>query len=141
MSTNPGALPPELHHLRQWLRDVFQEASRGLPWPQQAGLLLIEQALVAGMFGGLVVQARMLDEARRASGDLADSERFTATIAALEAIALGPLPAQVQQAVSQLMHLPGGTELLERTSRDLLSIWRPLGWGRRDGGEGPRSSS
>jgi hypothetical protein len=109
--------------MRQWLREVFQEASRGLPWPQQAGLLLVEQALVAGMFGGLVVSAWMLEEARRQSDDPGTSERFAQTLAALEAVALGPLPAQVQQAVRQLAGLPGGAEVVERATRDLQAMW------------------
>ena len=128
MSTGtPGPLPAELLHMRQWLREVFQEASRGLPWPQQAGLLLVEQALVAGMFGGLVVSAWMLEEARRQVPDVAVNERFTQTVAALEAVALGPLPAQVQQALRQLVGLPGGTEVLERAARDLQTLWSG-GW-------------
>lgn len=125
MSTGtPGPLPAELLHMRQWLREVFQEASRGLPWPQQAGLLLVEQALVAGMFGGLVVSAWMLDEARRQTTfDAGVNDRFQATLNALEAVALGPLPAQVQQALRQLVGLPGGAEVVERAARDLQNIW------------------
>lgn len=119
----PGPLPAELLHMRQWLREVFQEASRGLPWPQQAGLLLVEQALVAGMFGGLVVSAWMLEEARRQTSDPGVSDRFQQTVAALEAVALGPLPAQVQQALRQIVGLPGGAEVVERAARDLRSMW------------------
>jgi hypothetical protein len=124
--------------MRQWLRDVFQEASRGLQWPQQAGLLLIEQALVAGMFGGLVLSAWMLDEARRASGEVSGSDRFAATIAALEAVALGPLPAQVQQTLRQLASIPGGAEVIERASGDLQRIW-DLGWATGRGPDVPGS--
>ena len=122
-SGTPGPLPAELLHMRQWLREVFQEASRGLPLPQQAGLLLVEQALVAGMFGGLVVSAWMLEEARRQTTDPGVNDRFQQTLAALEAVALGPLPAQVQQALRQLVGLPGGAEVVERAARDLRSMW------------------
>ena len=131
MSTgSPGPLPAELLHTRQWLREVFQEASRGLPWPQQAGLLIVEQALVAGMFGGLVMSAWMLEEARRKTLDPGVDDRFQETLAALEAIALGPLPAQVQQALRQLVGLPGGTEVVERAARDLQALWNG-GWPQR----------
>lgn len=119
----PGPLPAELLQMRQWLREVFQEASRGLPWPQQAGLLLVEQALVAGLFGGLMVSAWMLDEAHRRSADPGVNERLQQTIVALEAVALGPLPAQVQQALRQVAGLPGGTEVVERAARDLRAMW------------------
>ncbi len=122
-SGTPGPLPAELLHMRQWLREVFQEASRGLPWPQQAGLLLVEQALVAGMFGGLVVSAWMLEEARRPSVEPGVNDRFQQTLTALEAVALGPLPAQVQQAMRHLVGLPGGAEVVERATRDLQSMW------------------
>ena len=114
MTQAPGPLPAELLHVRQWLREVFQEAARGLPWPHQAGLLMIEQAIVTGMFGSLMVSAWMLEEARRTTDGPVLGDRFERTLHALEAVALGPLPAQVQQALRQLAGLPGGAEVLDR---------------------------
>lgn len=61
----PGSgfpLPTELVETRDWVFEVFKEAGRGLPWPQQLGLLLIAQAIVAGMFASLLAPSWLLKE-------------------------------------------------------------------------------
>lgn len=67
-STWPGRgdlLPPELLHTQEWLHEMFKQAGRGLPWPHQMSLLLVEQAIMIGMFGGLLASAWHLTQQRQ----------------------------------------------------------------------------
>ncbi|HEY9723717.1 MAG TPA: hypothetical protein V6D47_17020 [Oscillatoriaceae cyanobacterium] len=101
-------LPPELVETRDWLFEVFKEAGRGLPLPQQIGLLLIAQAITAGMFATWIVPSWLQRDAQR----LPDG---------LEPL-LVILPAPLQTAVRQL-----GTPALDELERALSALGLAIG--------------
>ncbi|MDB5097320.1 MAG: hypothetical protein JWM80_1741 [Cyanobacteria bacterium RYN_339] len=103
MAARPDAFPEEILLMRRWLSEVFSQASQGLPWPQQASLRLIEQALAMGMFGGLLSSAWLLQEFRARSSDPNGGPDLTHVMNALQQAALGPLPLPVAEAMHVLM--------------------------------------
>jgi hypothetical protein len=120
-------LPEELTRTREWLHELFQEAGRGLPWPYQLALSLVEQGLVMGMFGGLLASAWLLQEARARSGSggLAPGPELAPILAALEQAAIVPLPEQVQAALRLLGQAPGGPNAFEETIAVLIKPFFP----------------
>lgn len=101
MTTRDG-IPDEILLMRRWLGDVFTQASRGLPWPQQAALRLIEQALAMGMFGGLLSSGWLLQEFQARSSDPSRIPDLSRTLQALQEAAIGPLPGPVIDALRLL---------------------------------------
>lgn len=137
MNRTPDSIPQEILLTRQWLREVFKEATRGLPLPYQVGLLAMEQAIAAGMFGGLLTSAWMLEELRRDSDSPEAQQRFHKLVEALEQAAIGPLPAQVHTWLRSLAELPQASQqaiwdrLLNSASGASLgeiigSLWPPI---------------
>jgi hypothetical protein len=118
MAVRPDAFPEEILLMRRWLAEVFSQAAHGLPWPQQAALRLIEQALAMGMFGGLLSSAWLLQEFRDRSSDPARMPDLTRVMQALQQAALGPLPIPVAEA----MHL-----LIQPSSNPLAAMQDMLG--------------
>ena len=101
-------VPPELLHTREWIHEMFQQAGRGLPWPHQMSLMLIEQAIMLGMFGGLLASAWQLAQQRQ--GPLSDPGGFDlgAFLSQLEASATEAMPQELQTAVRHVRsHLEG----------------------------------
>jgi hypothetical protein len=116
-------VPPELLQMREWLHEMFQTAGKGLPWPHQMSLMLIEQAITIGMFGGVLGSAWAF--AQR-TGQLPDPRQLDlgSFLASLESSATDALPDQVQVAIRHVQaHLvPGG---LEKTVEGLWDqFWR-----------------
>lgn len=114
-----GLLPEEMIRTQAWLHEVFKEASRGLPWPQQAGLLVVEQLIVLGMFGGLLTSAMFLQELRAQSpnGPVPD---LTPLLRALESATVAPLPPAVQAALREFAGLPLNYDDLPRAAAALV---------------------
>lgn len=104
MSAQP---PVELHQLRRWLEQVFEQAGRGLPLPEQLALRLIEQMLAVGMVGAALVEAWRLQALHRALGGGHEAARIDGIARALEAMAFGPLAPIVSQAWSSFESLGG----------------------------------
>lgn len=103
MAVRPDAFPEEILLMRRWLAEVFSQAAHGLPWPQQAALRLIEQALAMGMFGGLLSSAWLLQEFRARSSDPTRMPDLSRVMQALQQAALGPLPIPVTEALQLLI--------------------------------------
>lgn len=109
MAHRPDTLPDEIFLMRRWLSEVFAQATRGLPWPQQAALRLVEQALAMGMFGSLLTSGWLLQEFRLRSTDPGRIPDLTGVLQALQAAAIGPLPDPVAEALQTLVSsaMPG----------------------------------
>lgn len=106
MAQIPDGLPDEILMMRRWLGEVFSQASYGLPWPQQAALRLVEQALAMGMFGGLLSSGWLLQEFRARSSQPEQLPDLSAVMAALQEAAVGPLPGPVADALRVFMQAP-----------------------------------
>lgn len=107
-------LPEEIVRTQEWLHEMFQEAGRGLPWPYQFSLLVVEQALVVGMFGGLLTSAWFLHELREKSDHGLNIPDITPVLQALEQVILSPLPPAVKSVIQQMAPKPLGFDDLER---------------------------
>ena len=100
-------LPDEILLMRRWLSEVFSQASRGLPWPQQAALRLVEQGLAMGMFGGLLGSAWLLQEFRSRASDPGAAPDLSRIVGALEEAAMGPLSPALSEALRALSIVTG----------------------------------
>lgn len=124
-------VPPELLHTREWIHEMFQQAARGLPWPHQMSLMLIEQAIMLGMFGGLLASAWSLTQR---TGQLPDPGNFDLAgfLGQLEGSTRDALPEHVQVAIRHVQSYldQGPQQAIERTVGQL--------WDQVWGGEGPR---
>jgi hypothetical protein len=103
MAQRGDDLPQEIMLMRGWLGEVFTQASRGLPWPQQAGLRLVEQGLALGMFGGLLSSAYLLQEFRARSAEPGRIPDLSGILQALQSAAIGPVPAPLGEALRLLL--------------------------------------
>jgi hypothetical protein len=103
MAQRTDDLPEEIMLMRGWLGEVFSQAARGLPWPQQAGLRLIEQGFALGMFGGLLSSAYLLQEFRSRSTDPGRIPDLSGILQALQHAAVGPLPMPFGDALRALL--------------------------------------
>jgi hypothetical protein len=120
----PDLIPPELLHTREWLHEMFKQAGRGLPWPHQMSLMLIEQAIMVGMFGGLLASAWLLTQ--QGQGQFNDPANFDLGqfLAQLESSATDTLPEPLQLAIGHVRsHLEGNP--FERT---VAGLWEQM-WG------------
>jgi hypothetical protein len=114
MSRQEAFLPPELVKTQEWLNEMFREAGRGLPWPQQLGLMVVAQAITAGMFGGLMASAWLLHELQETSRPGSDPMHLVDFLGSLEQTVLGSLPEHLQAAVRQLASSPRNFEEAEQ---------------------------
>jgi hypothetical protein len=87
------------------------------------GLLVVEQALVVGMFGGLLTSAWFLHELRQSSTSEVPGPDLAPILKALEQVVLNPLPPAVQALVRQVAPQPLSLDELERV---LVGIVAPL---------------
>lgn len=107
-------LPEEIVRTQEWLHEMFQEAGRGLPWPYQLSLLVVEQTLVVGMFGGLLASAWFVQELREKSDPGVNAPEIGPVLQALENVILSPLPPAVKAMIRQVAPKPLGLDELER---------------------------
>lgn len=120
----PGnILPEEIVATQEWLHEMFKEAGRGLPLPYQMGLLVVEQALVVGMFGGLLTSAWFLNELRQKSDSTGTVPDIGPILHSLEQVVLSPLPPAVQAMIRQVAPQPLNLDDLERV---LVAFVSPL---------------
>jgi hypothetical protein len=122
-------VPPELLHTREWLHEMFQQAGKGLPWPHQMSLMLIEQAIMVGMFGGLLASAWSLTQQRTGTDPLPAAGPFdlNALIGQLETHATSALPDQVQVAIRHVRAYLD-QQGVERAVGDMWNqVWGPNG--------------
>lgn len=119
MTGQAGLLPEEILRTQAWVHEVFQEAGRGLPWPQQLSLMAVEQVITLGMFGGLLASAWFIQELQQRSTTPQAGPDLGPWIKALEQATLGPLPQNLQDVVRRWMAM--GPEARDvRVAADML---------------------
>lgn len=97
----------ELLAAREWIHGVFEEAARGLPLPHRLALMGVEQVILAGMFGGLLAGATLV-QSLRDRPDMAPLPDLAPLLATLEQAATGPFGDGLRQAIAELVGITRG---------------------------------